>query len=69
VRFNCDSNYNCIYAAILATNAILLLLAKKLKEILITEYKIKNIDLGFLDITFFRDDFGRKNKILRKKEI
>ena len=24
----------------------------------------ENIDLGFLDITFFRDDFGRKNKIL-----
>ena len=40
------------------------ILAEKLKEILITEYKIKNIDLGFLDITFFRDDFGRKNKIL-----
>ena len=37
---------------------------KKLKDILITEYKIKNIDLGFLDITFYRDDFGRKNKIL-----
>ena len=40
------------------------ILAEKLKDILITEYKIKNIDLGFLDITFFRDDFGRKNKIL-----
>ena len=40
------------------------ILAEKLKDILITEYKIKNIDLGFLDITFFRDHFGRKNKIL-----
>ena len=37
---------------------------KKLKEILINEYEIKKINLGLLDITFFRDDFGRKNKIL-----
>jgi pyrimidine operon attenuation protein/uracil phosphoribosyltransferase len=30
-----------------------------LKIILETEYNIKNISLGFLDITFFRDDFRR----------
>ena len=40
------------------------ILAQKLKDILITEYKIKNIDLGFLDITFFRDDFRRNKDIL-----
>ncbi|MES2410797.1 MAG: bifunctional pyr operon transcriptional regulator/uracil phosphoribosyltransferase PyrR [Bacteroidota bacterium] len=34
-------------------------LAERLKTILETEYKIKNIPLGFLDITFFRDDFRR----------
>jgi pyrimidine operon attenuation protein/uracil phosphoribosyltransferase len=34
-------------------------LAERLVKILKKEYKIKHIDLGFLDITFFRDDFGR----------
>ena len=40
------------------------ILSEQLKEILINEYEIKKINLGLLDITFFRDDFGRKNKIL-----
>jgi len=39
-------------------------LAERLKIILETEYKIKNISLGFLDITFFRDDFRRGEKQL-----
>ncbi|WP_310557449.1 bifunctional pyr operon transcriptional regulator/uracil phosphoribosyltransferase PyrR [Flavobacterium sp.] len=39
-------------------------LATRLKEILETEYQIKNIALGFLDITFFRDDFRRGEKSL-----
>ena len=34
-------------------------LAKRLVQILEQEYQIKNIPLGFLDITFFRDDFRR----------
>lgn len=34
-------------------------LAKRLQEILVNEYAIQNIQLGFLDITFFRDDFRR----------
>lgn len=34
-------------------------LAKRLKEILVNDYNIQNIQLGFLDITFFRDDFRR----------
>ncbi|WP_162128132.1 bifunctional pyr operon transcriptional regulator/uracil phosphoribosyltransferase PyrR [Flavobacterium phycosphaerae] len=34
-------------------------LAVRLKTILEEEYKIQNIPLGFLDITFFRDDFRR----------
>jgi pyrimidine operon attenuation protein/uracil phosphoribosyltransferase len=36
----------------------------RLKNILETEYNIKNIPLGFLDITFFRDDFRRGEKQL-----
>jgi len=39
-------------------------LAARLKTILETEYLIKNIQLGFLDITFFRDDFRRGEKQL-----
>ncbi|MFK7003637.1 MULTISPECIES: bifunctional pyr operon transcriptional regulator/uracil phosphoribosyltransferase PyrR [Flavobacterium] len=34
-------------------------LAKRLVQILEQEYQVKNIPLGFLDITFFRDDFRR----------
>jgi pyrimidine operon attenuation protein/uracil phosphoribosyltransferase len=39
-------------------------LANRLAEILKTNYKIKNIKLGHLDITFYRDDFRRGEKIL-----
>tara|TARA_R110002072_G_scaffold48716_2_gene133114 strand:+ start:2048 stop:2584 length:537 start_codon:yes stop_codon:yes gene_type:complete len=39
-------------------------LANRLKSILETEYKIKTIKLGYLDITFFRDDFRRGGKSL-----
>ncbi len=39
-------------------------LAERLKNILEKEYKIKNIALGYLDITFFRDDFRRSDKPL-----
>jgi pyrimidine operon attenuation protein/uracil phosphoribosyltransferase len=39
-------------------------LAQRLKTILENEYNIKNIPLGFLDITFFRDDFRRGEKQL-----
>lgn len=39
-------------------------LAKRLAKILKEEYGVKKIDLGFLDITFFRDDFRRGEKIL-----
>lgn len=34
-------------------------LANRLKEILVQEHHIDSIALGFLDITFFRDDFRR----------
>lgn len=34
-------------------------LANRLKQILEEEYQVKDISLGFLDITFFRDDFRR----------
>jgi len=39
-------------------------LAQRLKNILENEYGVKNIPLGFLDITFFRDDFRRGEKQL-----
>ena len=39
-------------------------LAERLKELLEKEYHIQNLTLGYLDITFFRDDFRRTNKQL-----
>lgn len=39
-------------------------LANRLANLLKTEYHIKNLQLGLLDITFYRDDFRRKDKPL-----
>lgn len=39
-------------------------LANRLAQILKNDYKIKHIQLGHLDITFFRDDFRRGEKPL-----
>jgi pyrimidine operon attenuation protein / uracil phosphoribosyltransferase len=39
-------------------------LANRIAKILKNDYKVKNIQLGFLDITFFRDDFRRGDKPL-----
>ena len=39
-------------------------LAIRLSEMLKNDYKIKNVQLGYLDITFFRDDFRRGEKPL-----
>lgn len=39
-------------------------LAKRLAQMLTQDYKIKNLQLGLLDITFFRDDFRRGDKPL-----
>jgi pyrimidine operon attenuation protein / uracil phosphoribosyltransferase len=39
-------------------------LAERLKKLLQEEYKIPAITLGYLDITFFRDDFRRSEKII-----
>ncbi len=39
-------------------------LAQRINQILENEYNLKNIQLGFLDITFFRDDFRRSEKPL-----
>lgn len=39
-------------------------LAERIKTLLETEYKVKNIKLGYLDITFYRDDFRRGDKTL-----
>ncbi len=39
-------------------------LAERLKEVLEKEYETPEIQLGYLDITFFRDDFRRTEKPL-----
>jgi len=39
-------------------------LAERIKALLENEYQVKNIELGCLDITFFRDDFRRTDKPL-----
>jgi pyrimidine operon attenuation protein/uracil phosphoribosyltransferase len=39
-------------------------LAERLKDLLENEYQVPNILLGYLDITFFRDDFRRTDKPL-----
>ncbi len=39
-------------------------LAERIKTLLENEYKVKNIELGYLDITFYRDDFRRSDKTL-----
>ncbi len=38
--------------------------AKRLQQILVNEYKVQDLKLGFLDITFFRDDFRRGESTL-----
>ncbi|WP_010519741.1 bifunctional pyr operon transcriptional regulator/uracil phosphoribosyltransferase PyrR [Croceivirga radicis] len=39
-------------------------LAERLRQILSEKYKVKDVKMGFLDITFYRDDFRRGEKIL-----
>ncbi|WP_203295913.1 bifunctional pyr operon transcriptional regulator/uracil phosphoribosyltransferase PyrR [Luteirhabdus pelagi] len=39
-------------------------LAERLKKLLEEEYEIENVQLGYLDITFYRDDFRRSVKPL-----
>jgi len=39
-------------------------LANRLLKLLETDYNISNTQLGYLDITFYRDDFRRTNKVL-----
>ncbi|MFD2727558.1 bifunctional pyr operon transcriptional regulator/uracil phosphoribosyltransferase PyrR [Hyunsoonleella rubra] len=39
-------------------------LANRIASILKGDYKVKNIKLGYLDITFYRDDFRRSEKPL-----
>ena len=39
-------------------------LANRIAKILNEEYKVKDIQLGYLDITFYRDDFRRGDKTL-----
>lgn len=46
-------------------------LSERLKKLLAESYDLKHINFGKLDITFFRDDFMRGNKVLvaNKTEI
>lgn len=39
-------------------------LAERLKQLLEHDYQINNVRLGYLDITFYRDDFRRSEKPL-----
>lgn len=39
-------------------------LANRLKHLLKSEYNISELQSGFLDITFYRDDFRRTSKVL-----
>ena len=39
-------------------------LAERLKQLLENEYAVSKINIGYLDITFFRDDFRRTEKPL-----
>ena len=39
-------------------------LAERIKNLLEKEYQINTITLGYLDITFFRDDFRRSEKLI-----
>lgn len=39
-------------------------LAERIKSLLESDYKVKNIELGYLDITFYRDDFRRTEKTI-----
>lgn len=40
-------------------------LAERIKKLLVEEYGIDAIKLGYLDITFYRDDFRRNEKTLQ----
>lgn len=44
------------------------LLCERLHQILIEDYKLQNIKAGKLDITFYRDDFRRGDKVLKANE-
>ena len=44
-------------------------LAERIKQILEQEYNINNVPLGFLDITFFRDDFRRNGGRIRFGQV
>ena len=39
-------------------------LVDRLTQILASDYKVSNPQVGYLDITFYRDDFRRSNKVL-----
>lgn len=45
-----------------------ILLAERIKKILVDEYGVSDVKMGYLDITFFRDDFRRTDGTLRANQ-
>jgi len=43
-------------------------LADRLLQLLKSDYNISDTQIGYLDITFYRDDFRRSNKVLEASE-
>ena len=43
-------------------------MADRLKKLLTDEHQVGEISLGYLDITFFRDDFRRTERLVEAKE-
>ena len=43
-------------------------IAERIKSILINDYQINQVALGYLDITFFRDDFRRTKNPLEANQ-
>jgi len=44
------------------------ILSNRIKDILEQDYKLKDIKLGYLDITFFRDDFRRRGEPIKANQ-
>lgn len=44
------------------------LLAERIKKILVEEYGVVDVKMGYLDITFFRDDFRRTERTIEANQ-
>ncbi len=59
-----EKHHNFSNTALIGIQPRGIFLANRIKSILTTNYNIKDIAFGYLDITFFRDDFRRNEKPL-----